>query len=941
MPHLGPRNPVSHTTFLHPDLRSSIMGTSLGDPSSLIDPSCFEDPNPIPPDDFLGTVTVPLPPQMDDETAESHLPITSQAVPTEPSLSKVLNLSSPVNHFKVTDPGRERWLVDNVPTSIRLKLDTPFGKENLNQSFMLEPSVYHTLLPVFKSGYLTPDSRRSLCVASTTFRTFFQVIHQYGSIDFRPLRDPMPEWSPQVKLERTNMMTAAMLHYNGRVADVVRFIGGEHVSAHRDVPATMARLRGIVDEDVLDDLERIFTIGVPAFVNAYSTQENLRQQVQYGNHKSVTENPAVITKTLNKECSRQYVLHVDRQIWQFILNLHVCPMGLVNPNHPYKNPRITFDASYRDQIWSETVNDWTSTATEPEIIFGGSLMRFFVNIWNLRISFPTKEIYPGDDDFDGAFRRNKYAPDVVSLHGFMIEDCLYFASGSTFGGNTSPSNFEPVARTRQQLAQYLWSQPDTLERARPHLPTLTFSPEPTLAEIATFVPATADALNPGVLRPDGSRRPPGYDHHVDDNLYADIRDTFIKTVAASILALYCVLGFPCSGIRDPLSREKFNPEYTFHRPSVGITTNTRTLIISITDIKRTQSLAELYPWLSIQDFSLPELASLHGLLGSLSRWCRWARPLFFAIQNEIRRILRVKFAALSAIYARSGRDISKFKDLPKHLEKRTASLIASAQAKLLWNSRCRYQMTPAIAAEVKRIYDYLSDFSLPWEINIGHFIPRIENSDSHGDASWEGSGAFSITLFYWYTLRWSPETLRRIHLHAKHPDYIHINCLEFLTVLLQLAALMTRLDNPRYSSRLPAIPLHKCWTDNIPSKSWANKVSSTSIGGQRLVGLLGQMLARTQAGFITDFIAGERNVTADFISRPITYFPDSQTNFPQQIYHENGMLTPLDFFHPSPTFLSLLSSTLYSNVWLDPTPLPRTLGRFDPAESIISNSLSL
>jgi hypothetical protein len=89
---------------------------------------------------------------MDDARAELHLPKTSQALPASPSLSKVLNLSSPVNHFSPTDPAREKWVIANIPSSIRLKLDTPFGKENLNQCFMLEPTVFHTLLPVYKSG---------------------------------------------------------------------------------------------------------------------------------------------------------------------------------------------------------------------------------------------------------------------------------------------------------------------------------------------------------------------------------------------------------------------------------------------------------------------------------------------------------------------------------------------------------------------------------------------------------------------------------------------------------------------------------------------------------------------------------------------------------------------------------------------------------------------
>jgi hypothetical protein len=178
---------------------------------------------------------------MDDETADAHLPRSSQVIPASRSLSKVLNLSSPLNHFSPTDPAREKWVTDNLPTSIQLKLNTPFGKENLNQCFMLEPSFYHLLLPFYHSGFMTSQMKSALYNTSSTARSFCNLIDTFGKIDFRPLRDPMPDWSQQLKADRTAMMTAALLHYNGKVADVVRFIGGEHVSAHRNIPETISQ----------------------------------------------------------------------------------------------------------------------------------------------------------------------------------------------------------------------------------------------------------------------------------------------------------------------------------------------------------------------------------------------------------------------------------------------------------------------------------------------------------------------------------------------------------------------------------------------------------------------------------------------------------------------------------------------------------------------------
>ena len=92
-------------------------------------------------------------------------------------------------------------------------------------------------------------------------------------------------------------------------------------------------------------------------------------------------------------------------------------------------------------------------------------------------------------------------------------------------------------------------------------------------------------------------------------------------------------------------------------------------------------------------------------------------------------------------------------------------------------------------------------------------------------------------LWFWFAINWSTDIRRRVKLNSRHPDYIHINCLEFLIVVLQLAAAITRLeDQPRASlppallaqfpAGFPHIPTLLTWTDNTPSKKWANKVTT-------------------------------------------------------------------------------------------------------------------
>ena len=110
-----------------------------------------------------------------------------------------------------------------------------------------------------------------------------------------------------------------------------------------------------------------------------------------------------------------------------------------------------------------------------------------------------------------------------------------------------------MARARQQLAQKLWHEPDIIERARPYLPQLTFDTPATEAEIAEFAVAILDSRNKGVFDKNGNRISPRFNHHVDDNMYADIAKFMERAAAASIISLYEIAGYPDGRFPDPIS----------------------------------------------------------------------------------------------------------------------------------------------------------------------------------------------------------------------------------------------------------------------------------------------------------------------------------------------------------------------------------------------------
>jgi hypothetical protein len=94
--------------------------------------------------------------------------------------------------------------------------------------------------------------------------------------------------------------------------------------------------------------------------------------------------------------------------------------------------------------------------------------------------------------------------------------------------------------------------------------------------------------------------------------------------------------------------------------------------------------------------------------------------------------------------------------------------------------------------------------------------------------------------------------------------------LQLEVVLLQLAACIVALETGyAYSvcgDTLPKISHLLIWTDNTASKSWANRVTTSSRLAQPLLGILLGLLRRSTIGFDTGHIAGILNDGPDFIS---------------------------------------------------------------------------
>ena len=74
--------------------------------------------------------------------------------------------------------------------------------------------------------------------------------------------------------ERIRLSSAALFQLDFRVDSLVRYIGGPHIAAHRDINKIRDRLRLGVDPDVLDKLIHGYVYGAPKRLHATSSDKN-------------------------------------------------------------------------------------------------------------------------------------------------------------------------------------------------------------------------------------------------------------------------------------------------------------------------------------------------------------------------------------------------------------------------------------------------------------------------------------------------------------------------------------------------------------------------------------------------------------------------------------------------------------------------------------------
>ena len=121
-----------------------------------------------------------------------------------------------------------------------------------------------------------------------------------------------------------------------------------------------------------------------------------------------------------------------------------------------------------------SINMLTSSAAETELPceFGDVLSRLLTRIWNLRITYPDRDICIMANDVKSCFRQLKHHPDVAGAFSYILGEYLFIQCSLTFGSDFSPANWEVIRRIAEQLAESLFADKSLREKHRQYLDRL-------------------------------------------------------------------------------------------------------------------------------------------------------------------------------------------------------------------------------------------------------------------------------------------------------------------------------------------------------------------------------------------------------------------------------------------------------------------------------------
>jgi hypothetical protein len=687
------------------------------------------------------------------------------------------------------------------------------------------------------------------------------------------LRSPRPPIAMITPLchVRAEFLGCALLLFNFRYGDLLRWMGHTYMCSHRDFVKLYAAYEAVRymapnPGEPSPDFERAFRAqaeGVPLeghFVGSFS---DTVKRMAYNNHAPLHAALAEVRVKLGKEEAKCYHVALPRSVAYFIDGLFIAFMSWViqkGKGRIVVDPSTPLDKTDRGNLNAHIPKPGIQGSLDrnPRITYANAFVRHLIHLWNLRITNPRAEILQHTDDIEAAFHRIHYHPDLGICYAYVFEEFLIILVGMIFGSGDSPSWFGTTAEPRTHMG----ATRDYSNIKLPVADSVQLPPPPTETEIATFVQAVADTEHQGIT-PEFANR---FWHamFVDDNAVADTYERFTAAVRSAEGSAYENYGSPEHDPRGPvLPLDKF--------VLVALT-----CILHLGLLVDSRLMAVAWP-----------LEKLERLREVLDDWLNEPRQ---RTAQEVARLLGL---------VRHGAQLSNTGPfwsirLQRQLSAVTSSTAAAKMHKKHWWKWKRLKIDPTVMRDLDLLRQTLppadatdTDPFHYWSRPIGLMIPREPNVVALSDASYSGLGGWSPTWnFMWrltrddliafsFDMRQIDQAGEDLLMYERdHPDALrglHINVLELIAIIVNTWIILKRMQ----SLEAPVGGwIVSILADNTSALSWFHYAARNhrSIIVQNLTMFCQALISLSHTDHLVRFqgshIPGVTNDEADALSRP-------------------------------------------------------------------------
>ena len=810
--------------------------------------------------------------------------------------------------------------------------------------------LYNVITTIIKECLpsFTNQDLFNLRLVNKDFANIIPKVCRWLRLDFTSLREPRYFYEDQecIDLHRVEMASAAMIHFGLDPGKFVRWLSGEYTGQYRDVHRTLSAIHEHVGAQDYQHIKRILLDGCPAQFTFLESSSNKLEFISRGNSKTFKSSQALVRKTMNKEDRYSHLVPMDPILCKLSPYLRHTTQSIVIKEG--KNDRIVWDGSTVLKPSDIVMNQITPIAQESPITFGHVKLQVFIDLYNMRISYPTSVILIALADIKACFRFARIHADLTGAFGFLADDFYNLATAMVFGSTASASSWESFRRAIEALTVVFANRSDLVMKHERFINMIKWDdPYP----LANITPARPCNINKGIMNESGIPIDLPARIYVDDAIMLSSNANHMKMVlAAMIESIFVVMGEPEEELRQcPLAMDKWRDLVIGPRQTVlGLIIDTNRMTVSIPLKYRTEVLALLEStWHHYRRrFKVSEAQKLTGKLARLAEGANWVFHLLSHLYSSIAYALSENKKLLSETsqefrdmisIMRTNKSTIICKDLVRH-----TSFAMKRAAKMTHHASYEYNISTTMRAEIEFFRDNLKpDSGIEWETPIAHLIPRTPFAITIGDSSLEGAGGFSIGLGFWWHMQFPPEIVQRTLLFRDSP-LVSINVLEYVTVIINYIAALHVLRTTKVTDDPHPVLLNI--TDNSSALSWTLHTCKRSKVGRLLGRFFCSFLINSPLGINSQWISTDDNKIADDISRLKKQHSTDTNSAPRfdytslkQIYPE---LMHCSFFQIEPSLISMIWDIVLTENWPSHDKIQRSkrkpLGRLITSSGQIS-----